>query len=316
MSDVVSYPSPTELRFSRVVGASPTLVWRAHTEQGQLERWWGPQGFTLNTHVMDVRPGGCWKFVMRGPVMDAGAAFDRAPTGQPSVDYPNLIQYEEVVPRQRLAWAHGDFEQVMFHVTTTLAAEGEGTRLETTMRFPSQAHRDATASYGVPGHASAMRKLEAYLRQPHHELSFTRVLNAPVTDVWAAWTVPAQLMPWYCPAPWRVTACDIDLRPGGRFFTCMEGPDGERQDLSSCYLVVEPERRLIWTNALQPGYAPAAKPWCTCSVEMQPVDGGQTRLTARVMHADSLTCEEHAAMGFPQGWHVALDQMLALRRSA
>jgi hypothetical protein len=30
------------------------------------------------------------------------------------------------------------------------------------------------------------------------------------------------------------------------------------------------------------------------------------------MHADSATCEDHAKMGFPQGWHVALDQMLEM----
>jgi hypothetical protein len=30
------------------------------------------------------------------------------------------------------------------------------------------------------------------------------------------------------------------------------------------------------------------------------------------MHADSATCEEHAKMGFPHGWHVALDQMLEM----
>jgi hypothetical protein len=30
------------------------------------------------------------------------------------------------------------------------------------------------------------------------------------------------------------------------------------------------------------------------------------------MHADSATCEDHAKMGFPQGWHIALDQLLSM----
>lgn len=85
------------------------------------------------------------------------------------------------------------------------------------MRLPSQAERDAKANYAVPGHESTMGKLEAYLRQPHHELSFTRVLQAPVAKVWSAWTMREQLMPWFCPKPWQVTACEIDLRPGGAF---------------------------------------------------------------------------------------------------
>lgn len=309
MSDIVTYPSPTEMHFSRRIAAPLALVWRAHTEQGQLERWWGPEGYSITTHEMDVRPGGSWKFVMRGPGASANPA---EPFGGPTTDFPNLIHYEEVVHQQKLAWSHGDFVAVMFHVTTTFQAEGDGTRLETTMRLPSQAERDAKASFAVPGHESTMGKLEAYLRQPHHELSFTRVLHAPVSRVWAAWTVPELLMPWFCPKPWQVTACDIDLHPGGAFRTLMHGPNGESNDLLSCYLVVEPERHLVWTNALQPGYAPATKPWCTCAVELFALSGNETRLTARAMHADSATCEEHAAMGFPQGWHVALDQMMAI----
>jgi len=309
MNEAVTYPSATQMHFSRLIAAPLTGVWRAHTEQGQLERWWGPEGFTVTTHELDVRPGGRWKFIMHGP---GAKSSDQAPDDVPGTDFPNLIQYESVVPEQELAWAHGSFDAVLFHVITTFRAEGEGTRLETTMSWRNQAERDAMAGYAVPGHDSAMRKLEAYLRNPHHELSFTRVLEAPVARVWAAWTVPELLMPWYCPKPWQVTQCEIELRPGGAFRTLMEGPGGECQDLMSCYLVVEPERRLVWTNALQPGYAPAQKPWCTCVVEMQAVSETQTRLTARVMHADSATCEEHAQMGFPLGWHVALDQMMGM----
>lgn len=309
MSDTVTLPSPTEIHFSRFIAAPLTWVWRAHTEQGQLERWWGPEGYSITTHAMDVQPGGCWKFMMRGP----GVSTDpNAPFGGPPTDYPNLIRYQEVVHGHKLVWSHGDFDEVLFEVTTTFQTEGEGTRLETTMRLPTQAERDAKATYAVPGHASTMLKLEAYLRQPHHELSFTRELPLPVAKVWEAWTVREQLMPWFCPKPWQVVACEIDLRPGGAFRTLMQGPNGETEDLMSCYLVVEPERRLVWTNALQPGYAPATKPWCTCAVELCAVGENATRLTARVMHADSPTCEEHAKMGFPQGWHVALDQMVAL----
>ena len=92
----------------------------------------------------------------------------------------------------------------------------------------------------------------------------------------------------------------------------MQGPEGESQDLTGCYLVVEPERRLVWTYALRPGFAPASNPWCTCAVELQATNDTETRLTARVMHADSATCEDHAKMGFPQGWHVALDQLMVM----
>ena len=38
--------------------------------------------------------------------------------------------------------------------------------------------------------------------------------------------MPQRLMPWFCPKPWRVVACSIDLRPGGIFSTTMQSPEG------------------------------------------------------------------------------------------
>lgn len=109
MNDIVTCPSPTEVRFSRLIAASLAWVWRAHTEPGHLGRWWAPE--------------------------------------------------------QKLVWSHGNFEEVLFHVTATFKAEGDGTRLETTMRLRSQAERDAQATHAVPDHESTMNKLETYLQQ-------------------------------------------------------------------------------------------------------------------------------------------------------
>lgn len=152
MADIVTYPSPTELHFSRWIAAPVGVVWRVHTEWEHLQHWWGPEGFRLTSYEMDVRSGGHWKFMMHGPG-PGGAA----------TDYPNLIAYEAVEPEHTLAWSHGTFDTVHFHVKTTFTPERDGTRIDTTMRFPSQAVRDATATYGIPGHESTMGKLEDYL---------------------------------------------------------------------------------------------------------------------------------------------------------
>ena len=39
---------------------------------------------------------------------------------------------------------------------------------------------------------------------------------------------------------------------------------------------------------------------------------GGTRYSARVMHADKAGRDAHEAMGFEQGWGVALDQLVEL----
>ncbi len=56
-----------EILAVRMLDAPPARVWEMWTEPSHLARWRGPQGFTTTTQEMDVRTGGVWRFVMRGP---------------------------------------------------------------------------------------------------------------------------------------------------------------------------------------------------------------------------------------------------------
>jgi uncharacterized protein YndB with AHSA1/START domain len=131
--------------------------------------------------------------------------------------------------------------------------------------------------------------------------------------VWKAWTEPKHLMPWFCPVPWKVTQCGIDLRPGGRFFTLMEGPGGGKVPNEGCYLEVVPKSRLVWTDAIHAGWRPAAKPFMTGALSIEPKGKG-TRYTAMALHADERSRKQHEQMGFHEGWGKALDQLVALMR--
>ncbi len=153
------------------------------------------------------------------------------------------------------------------------------------------------------------------------DLTFTRVVDVPRALVWRAWTEPALLMPWFCPLPWKTIDCEVDLRPGGVFRTTMQSPEGQLFPNMGCYLEVIPNQKLVWTNALLPGYRPAVVA-ATCGsndvnflftamIELE--DSGQgTRYTATVIHADEEGSKKHAAMGFEGGWGAALDQLVAM----
>lgn len=88
------------------------------------------------------------------------------------------------------------------------------------------------------------------------ELKLERVLDAPRNLVWRCWTDPQHLMPWFCPEPWKVVDCRIDLRVGGEFFNVMQSPEGERFPNDGVYLEVVPQTRLVWTNAYKAGWYP------------------------------------------------------------
>lgn len=145
------------------------------------------------------------------------------------------------------------------------------------------------------------------------DLLFTRLVPLPARLLWRGWTEPALLTEWFCPAPWKATEAELDLRPGGVFRTVMQGPGGERHDHVGCWLVIEPHRRLTWTDALLPGYRPAPTPFVTATLTLEEGEGG-TRYTAWVQHKDTADRDRHAAMGFEVGWAAALDQLVALMR--
>ena len=144
---------------------------------------------------------------------------------------------------------------------------------------------------------------------PKLDLVLEREVDVPPALVWEAWTKPEHLRHWFTPKPWTVAHCEVDLRPGGTFRTVMRGPDGEEHDVAGCYLEIVPQQRLIWTDALLPGYRPSANPFFTAIVELEPAGKG-TRYRATAIHRDEDGRKKHEEMGFHQGWGTVLDQLV------
>ena len=152
---------------------------------------------------------------------------------------------------------------------------------------------------------------------PKLDLSFERIVDVPKELIWKAWTQPEHLKPWFCPLPWKTIACEIDLRPGGKFYTVMQSPEGQQFPNVGCYLEVIENEKLVWTNALLPGFRPAPPPqaseigafFMTATIQLA-THGTGTRYTATVRHADEAGCKQHAAMGYEKGWGTALDQLV------
>ncbi len=146
------------------------------------------------------------------------------------------------------------------------------------------------------------------------DLVLERVIDVPRELVWKAWTTPEHLMKWFCPEPYTVSHCEIDLRPGGIFRTVMRSPEGQEVDGPGCYLEVVENERLVFTDALSAGYRPNSQSFMTAIIEFEDHPEG-TRYTARAIHADPDTRNRHKDMGFYEGWGTALDQLVALIKS-
>ena len=145
---------------------------------------------------------------------------------------------------------------------------------------------------------------------PKLDLVLERVIDVPRELVWKAWTTPEHIVHWFTPKPWKTTDCEIDLRPGGIFRTTMLSPEGQEYPNIGCYLEVVPNEKLVWTDALLPGYRPSEKPFFTACLTMES-EGSGTRYRAVAIHRDEASRTQHEEMGFYDGWGTVLDQMVA-----
>ena len=137
-----------------------------------------------------------------------------------------------------------------------------------------------------------------------------RMLKASPEKVWMMWTTREGLERWWGPEGFNVQVLYIDVRVGGHFELIMktevpeivamlkQGGMSASHRLRGDYTIVEPSRRLAYTNAVDfvPGVAPYKS---TTRVELTSVPGG-TRLavTNDVMHDVMWT--ERARMGWEQ----------------
>jgi len=149
---------------------------------------------------------------------------------------------------------------------------------------------------------------------PELDLVLEREIDVPPELVWEAWTRPEHVRRWFAPAPWSVAECQIDLRPGGGFRTVMRSPEGELHPGVGCYLEIVENRKLVFTDALLPGYRPSEEPFFTAVVTLEPAGDG-TRYVARAIHRDAEGRKKHEEMGFHEGWSAALDQLVDLVKS-
>ena len=128
LDDVLTGAVDRQVVLVRLLEAPREVVFRAFTEQEQVIDWWGPTGFSLTIHEMDVRPGGTWRFIMHGP---------------DGVDYPNTIVYEEVISPERLVWKHGGADdEPSFRSTVTFDEFMGMTALTMRMAFETAEERD------------------------------------------------------------------------------------------------------------------------------------------------------------------------------
>jgi uncharacterized protein YndB with AHSA1/START domain len=147
----VTTPTDREVVLTRVFDAPRRLVFDAFTKPELLERWFGPRGWSLVVCEVDLRVGGGFRFVLRGP--------DGREMGMRGV-YREIVAPERSVHMESFDDYPGESQ-----VTTVLVEQAGKTTLTATILYPSKEVRDIVIKSGMEhGAAESYDKLAELLQ--------------------------------------------------------------------------------------------------------------------------------------------------------
>jgi uncharacterized protein YndB with AHSA1/START domain len=150
------------ITLERVYQADLQDVWDLWTTKEGIESWWGPGGFAVTVHTLDLRPGGELLYAMTAIDPPQVAFMKKA--GMP-ITQECRITFKELVPLRRLVYIHlADFIPGVdpYDVATVveLQAVSEGVRM--ILSFDPM-HSDEWTERAVMGWTSELDKLNALI---------------------------------------------------------------------------------------------------------------------------------------------------------
>jgi uncharacterized protein YndB with AHSA1/START domain len=129
-------------------------------------------------------------------------------------------------------------------------------------------------------------------------ITFKRSFAASREDVFEAWTQPEQIAEWWDPTGVRLSACVVDLRPGGAF-KFVNRDSGHSPPFAGVYRVIDPPSLLEFDAMGSVG---------TVRLEH---DRAMTHMTVTIRCASKEHLEQFVKLGVDVGTDRTLDNLVA-----
>ncbi len=241
-----------EVKVTSTYNYPPEQVYQALTDPTLVPQYWGPADMHTRVDKMVVMPGGIWRFVQQ----DAEGK-----------QYAFHGVYHEVTPPSRLVYTM-EYEGIPGHVSLRidqLAARDRMTIHTASSIFESLEDRDMMLKYRMEDGVTAttLRLIELLAKRypapnketemTHHEqhdhLKITRIFNAPRERVWQEWTNADLVKCWWGPKDYTSPYARLDVHEGGKYLTCMRGPDGKDVWSTGTFKEIQEPNRIVYSDS-------------------------------------------------------------------
>jgi uncharacterized protein YndB with AHSA1/START domain len=164
-----------EFSITRVFDAPREAVWEAWTRAESLAQWWGPRGFDLGVHRLEMKPGGMFLYSMKTNSQEMWGRFV----------YREIVRPERLVFVNSFSDPDGNITRAPFfdgnwplEVLNTVTFTGDGTKTVLDLRggpinpMPAESAAFAANQTGMQaGFGGTFDKLDAYLATAPEEVS-------------------------------------------------------------------------------------------------------------------------------------------------
>ena len=137
-----------------------------------------------------------------------------------------------------------------------------------------------------------------------------REFDAPLEQVWDAWTKSQLLDLWWAPKPWKAETKNMDFREGGAWLYCMVGPEGERHWCRVDYETIGAPRQFTCLDAFcdENGNLNKDFPVMHWMVEFSKINSG-TKVSVEITFPSEAGLATILEMGFEEGFTAALGNL-------
>ncbi|MEH1841538.1 MAG: SRPBCC domain-containing protein [Nostoc sp.] len=146
--------------------------------------------------------------------------------------------------------------------------------------------------------------------QSRHDIIITRILKAPRSLVFKAWTDPKHIAQWWGPKGFTTQVREMDLRPGGKWRYVMIGPDGTQYPVKGVFREIIPFEKIVTSDEFDQGFEKVVNvdlpKGIVVTAVFEDLDGN-TKLTLQIMHESIEDRRRHEQMGVIEGWNSTFD---------